>query len=50
MVYRHRKFVFCYPSYKYCGPGCSGSGRPIYAVDSCCKLHYLSYQILMSLL
>ncbi|WP_343069255.1 Parvovirus coat protein VP1-like protein [Lysinibacillus agricola] len=39
MMHRYRKFGFCYPGYKYCGPGCSGPGRPINAVDSCCKLH-----------
>ncbi|MFJ6207507.1 Parvovirus coat protein VP1-like protein [Lysinibacillus sp. NPDC092081] len=38
-MYGHRRFGFCYPGYKYCGPGCSGPGRPINAVDSCCKLH-----------
>ncbi|MFJ7736682.1 Parvovirus coat protein VP1-like protein [Lysinibacillus sp. NPDC097287] len=37
---RHRRRGgFCYPGYRYCGPGCSGPGRPTNPVDSCCKLH-----------
>ncbi|MFF6015332.1 Parvovirus coat protein VP1-like protein [Lysinibacillus fusiformis] len=36
---RNRKFGFCYPGYRYCGPGCSGPGQPTNAVDSCCKQH-----------
>ncbi|MFJ5790299.1 Parvovirus coat protein VP1-like protein [Lysinibacillus sp. NPDC093197] len=36
---RHRRLRFCYPGYKYCGPGCSGPGSPTNAVDSCCKKH-----------
>jgi len=36
---RQRKLGFCYPGYKYCGPGCSGPGAPTNAVDACCKQH-----------
>ena len=36
---RKRKLGFCYPGYRYCGPGCSGPGEPTNAVDACCKLH-----------
>ncbi|MFJ7648417.1 phospholipase A2 family protein [Lysinibacillus sp. NPDC097279] len=39
MVKRNRRLRFCYPGYKYCGPGCSGPGSPTNAVDSCCKKH-----------
>ncbi|WP_082235311.1 phospholipase [Halobacillus massiliensis] len=31
---------FCvFPSYKYCGPGCSGPGVPLNEVDAACKEH-----------
>jgi hypothetical protein len=31
---------FCIlPGYKWCGPGCSGPGAPINAVDAACKAH-----------
>ncbi|RWZ52168.1 phospholipase [Halobacillus fulvus] len=31
---------FClFPGYKYCGPGCSGPGVPLNAVDAACKEH-----------
>jgi hypothetical protein len=31
---------FClFPGYKYCGPGCSGPGAPLNAVDAACKAH-----------
>lgn len=30
---------FCIPGYRWCGPGCSGPGRPTNSVDACCKLH-----------
>lgn len=31
---------FCiFPGYKWCGPGCSGPGAPINAVDAACKAH-----------
>lgn len=36
---RHRGICFCYPGYRYCGPGCSGPGKPTNPVDACCKLH-----------
>ncbi|WP_173917553.1 phospholipase [Halobacillus sp. Marseille-Q1614] len=31
---------FCvFPGYNWCGPGCSGPGAPINAVDAACKQH-----------
>lgn len=39
MVGKSKKAGFCYPGYRYCGPGCSGPGKPTNAVDACCKLH-----------
>ena len=31
---------FCiFPSYKFCGPNCSGPGKPFNEVDDCCKKH-----------
>ncbi|MCH7322410.1 Parvovirus coat protein VP1-like protein [Solibacillus sp. MA9] len=36
---RQRKLGFCYPGYRYCGPGCTGPGKPTNPVDACCKLH-----------
>jgi len=41
---RNRKLGFCYPGYRYCGPGCSGPGMPTNAVDACCKLHDECYE------
>ncbi|GLC87190.1 Parvovirus coat protein VP1-like protein [Lysinibacillus piscis] len=38
-MYRQRKRGFCVPGYNYCGPGCSGPGKPTNAVDACCKQH-----------
>ncbi|MEK5231354.1 Parvovirus coat protein VP1-like protein [Lysinibacillus sp. FSL K6-0232] len=38
-MHQHRKFGFCYPGYRYCGPGCSGPGMPTNAVDACCQQH-----------
>ncbi|MFQ3546012.1 phospholipase [Halobacillus rhizosphaerae] len=36
---------FCiFPGYKWCGPGCSGPGAPINAVDAACKAHDECYQ------
>ncbi|WP_075981651.1 phospholipase [Bacillus massilinigeriensis] len=33
-------FSLCiFPGYKWCGPGCSGPGRPINEVDTCCMRH-----------
>lgn len=40
---RHRTKGFCFPGYRYCGPGCSGPGAPVNAVDSCCQLHDACY-------
>ncbi|MBT2725623.1 phospholipase [Bacillus sp. ISL-75] len=28
-----------FPGYRWCGPGCSGPGRPINDVDGCCYQH-----------
>ncbi|WP_026582891.1 phospholipase A2 family enzyme [Bacillus sp. J33] len=28
-----------FPGYRWCGPGCSGPGAPINAVDACCRAH-----------
>nr|WP_106780349.1 Parvovirus coat protein VP1-like protein [Lysinibacillus timonensis] len=45
---RHRKrpiLGFCYPGYRYCGPGCSGPGAPTNPVDACCKQHDECYRI-----
>lgn len=37
---RKTRSGFCiFPGYKWCGPGCSGPGKPINAVDACCKAH-----------
>ncbi|MFZ3591529.1 phospholipase [Bacillus sp. DJP31] len=38
---RNRMFSgFCiFPGYRWCGPGCSGPGAPINAVDAACKAH-----------
>ncbi|QKY71499.1 phospholipase [Lentibacillus sp. CBA3610] len=27
------------PGYRYCGPGCSGPGEPVNAVDAACQAH-----------
>jgi len=35
---------FCYPGYRYCGPGCNGPGAPTNAVDSCCLKHDECYR------
>ncbi|MBA2176576.1 phospholipase [Halobacillus locisalis] len=36
---------FClFPGYKYCGPGCSGPGEPLNAVDAACKRHDECYR------
>ena len=40
---RHRSRI-CYPGYRYCGPGCSGPGAPVNAVDNCCYYHDKCYQ------
>lgn len=36
---RRSRRGFCYPGYRYCGPGCSGPGAPTNSVDACCKFH-----------
>nr|WP_269412541.1 phospholipase [Lentibacillus daqui] len=41
--YHHERCLF--PGYRWCGPGCSGPGAPINAVDAACKAHDLCYQI-----
>ncbi|WP_442598092.1 phospholipase [Neobacillus sp. D3-1R] len=28
-----------FPHYRWCGPGCSGPGKPINDVDTCCMRH-----------
>ncbi len=36
---------FClFPGYNWCGPGCSGPGAPVNAVDAACKAHDLCYR------
>ena len=40
---RGRTKGFCFPGYRYCGPGCSGPGAPVNAVDSCCQIHDACY-------
>lgn len=40
--YKHRRkhFSLCvFPGYRWCGPGCSGPGKPINDVDACCYYH-----------
>lgn len=39
MMNTRRKLGYCYPGYSYCGPGCTGPGKPTNEVDACCKLH-----------
>lgn len=40
-----RRPGFCvFPGYKYCGPGCSGPGEPVNAVDAACKAHDECYR------
>ncbi|MBB6453280.1 hypothetical protein HNQ94_001728 [Salirhabdus euzebyi] len=42
---RRRRPGFCvFPGYRYCGPGCSGPGAPINAVDAACQAHDVCYQ------
>ncbi|WP_081672926.1 phospholipase [Pontibacillus marinus] len=39
-------FKLCiFPGYKYCGPGCSGPGAPVNAVDAACKAHDECYRL-----
>jgi hypothetical protein len=36
---------FClFPGYKWCGPGCSGPGKPINRVDAACQAHDYCYE------
>lgn len=42
---KNRKAGFCYPGYRYCGPGCTGPGKPTNPVDACCKLHDECYSL-----
>lgn len=36
---------FCiFPEYKWCGPGCSGPGKPINEVDAACREHDYCYE------
>ncbi|WP_084019280.1 phospholipase [Desulfuribacillus alkaliarsenatis] len=38
-------FKFCvFPGYRWCGPGCSGPGRPINVVDAICREHDICYK------
>ena len=41
---RRSKIQFCYPGYRYCGPNCSGPGKPTNPVDYCCMLHDRCYK------
>lgn len=41
---RNRKVGLCMPGYNWCGPGCSGPGRPTNPVDYCCMQHDLCYK------
>ena len=41
---RIRRKGFCYPGYRYCGPGCNGQGAPVNEVDRCCQLHDECYK------
>ncbi|SHG63946.1 phospholipase [Ornithinibacillus halophilus] len=40
-----RQKGFCvFPGYNWCGPGCSGPGMPLNAVDAACRDHDLCYK------
>ncbi|SDI40432.1 coat protein VP1 [Alteribacillus persepolensis] len=42
---RRRFPGFCvFPGYNWCGPGCSGPGAPVNAVDAACKEHDECYR------
>lgn len=45
MIENRSMFGFCFPGYRYCGPGCSGPGAPTNPVDACCQMHDLCYSI-----
>ncbi len=34
----------CLPGYRYCGPYCSGPGRPVNQLDAFCREHDLCYR------
>ncbi|MDV2580736.1 phospholipase [Alkalibacillus haloalkaliphilus] len=38
-----RNCRFCLPGYRYCGPGCSGPGKPVNKVDRACRQHDKCY-------
>ncbi|MEQ6375978.1 hypothetical protein RZN25_03975 [Bacillaceae bacterium S4-13-56] len=40
-----RRGGFCLPGYLYCGPGCSGPGKPVNVLDAICQEHDLCYQV-----
>ena len=40
---RNTNSGFCFPGYRYCGPGCSGPGAPVNEVDRCCQFHDACY-------
>lgn len=41
---RRSNVKYCYPGYRYCGPKCSGPGKPTNPVDHCCMLHDRCYE------
>ncbi|QTD42989.1 phospholipase [Sporosarcina sp. Te-1] len=42
---RKGMFRFClFSDYNWCGPGCSGPGKPVNEVDAACKAHDQCYQ------
>ncbi|AWI12469.1 Parvovirus coat protein VP1-like protein [Caldifermentibacillus hisashii] len=43
-MYKSKRRGFCFPGYNWCGPGCSGPGRPTNPVDACCKAHDECYR------
>ena len=46
MQNNNRGFRFCiFPGYNWCGPGCSGPGAPINAIDNACKEHDICYSL-----
>ncbi|WP_335869060.1 Parvovirus coat protein VP1-like protein [Bacillus sp. 2205SS5-2] len=40
---RRKKIGFCFPGYRWCGPGCSGPGPPTNTVDAACRAHDQCY-------
>lgn len=42
-IRRQRNFCM-FPGYRWCGPGCSGPGAPVNAVDAACKAHDECYR------